>query len=277
MHKLKVAMIQMLVEFDVFDSNIKRAEAFISEAASKGAQICVVPECSDIGWANPDAFDLASPVPGRVSDEYCRIAKQNNIFIAAGVTEKDDERLYNSALLISNKGEILIHHRKINVFVDVEDMYSIGGSLSIAETELGTIGIDICADNFYNSIAVAHVLARMGAQIILSPSSWVEPADRDITKDPYGDKWFKPYKQIASIYNIPVIGVSNVGHVIKGARRGYNAIGSSIAVDSDAGIIKMLPYGADAQTMEIVEVTMHENRLKGTALSDHAAKLMQQQ
>ena len=53
--------------------------------------------------------------------------------------------MYNAALLISDQGKILLHHRKINVLTGVEDVYAIGDRLAVAETPFGRIGIDICA------------------------------------------------------------------------------------------------------------------------------------
>jgi hypothetical protein len=47
----------------------------------------------------------------------------------------------------------------------------VGDRLGVAETELGTVGLATCADNFGSSLAIGHVLARMGAQVILSPSA----------------------------------------------------------------------------------------------------------
>lgn len=70
--------------------------------------------------------------------------------------------MYNSAILVSPEGDILIKHRKINVLTIALDLYEIRDSLSVASTSLGKTGIDIFADNFPNSLALGHSLARMG-------------------------------------------------------------------------------------------------------------------
>ena len=59
-------MIQMNVLFSEPDKNIQRASELVKSAKAKGAQICVLPECMDLGWGNPDANSLAEPVPGKV-------------------------------------------------------------------------------------------------------------------------------------------------------------------------------------------------------------------
>ena len=54
-----------------------------------------------------------------------------------------------------------------------QDIYSIGQTLSVVKTPFGVVGVNIYSDN-YDSLDIGHTLARMGAQIILSPSSWTK-------------------------------------------------------------------------------------------------------
>lgn len=266
-------MVQMKVVFNEVNENMKHAEELIEMAAIKGADIAVLPECSDLGWGNPLAKELGEGIPGKVSDFYCKIAEKNNIYIVVGLTERDGNEAYNTALLIDDKGKIQLKHRKINVLTGVEDVYSIGNCLSVAKTPLGAIGVDICADNACNSMVLGHALARMGAQIILSPSSWAVRPDRDIEKEPYGDDWFIPYKEIAKLYHIPIIGVSNVGQVSSGTWKGWKAIGNSIAVDKNAEVIAVLPYGEEAERLEIIDVELGEAKVLGTALTERSYQL----
>ena len=206
MGKVRVGMCQLRVVYGDAEDNLARAAGLVRDAASQGADICVIPECADLGWANPHALELASPIPGPVSDAYCAMARENGVYVVAGITERDGERAYNAAILVSPEGEILFKHRKINVLTGVEDVYSVGDRLGVTETKLGKIGIDICADNWKQSLPIGHALARMGAQIILSPSSWAVLPDRDLAKNPFGSTWTIPYEELSRIYGIPVVG-----------------------------------------------------------------------
>jgi len=38
---------------------LAQAAHFVSIAHERKAQICVIPECSDLGWGNPRANELA--------------------------------------------------------------------------------------------------------------------------------------------------------------------------------------------------------------------------
>ena len=269
MEKLvNIGMIQMPVEFHHPEKNLERAETLVAQAVSMGAEICVLPECMDIGWATPEAPALAQPIPGTVSDRLCRIARRYHVWLACGLTEREGDRIYNAAVLICANGTIRALHRKINILTDVEAMYAVGDRLSVTETPFGKVGIAICADNLSPSLCLGHSLARMGAQMILSPSAWAVTPDRDEAEHPYGQEWHVPYQTLSSLYRIPVVGVSNVGEMPVGAWAGWKAIGNSIAYDSDGTCAAVLPYGQDAQTVRVISLTIRQPRAQGTALAE---------
>jgi len=262
----KLAMGQMLVEGGKPDQNMGRAEAMIRRAAEQGAEVVVLPECLDLGWTHPSARQLAEPIPGPHTDQLGRVAGQTGLFVVAGLTEKDGERIYNAAVLVSPEGEILLKHRKINVLTIAQDVYATGGSLAVAETPLGTIGVDICADNFASSLVLGHSLARMGAQMILSPSAWAVVADHDNEQDPYGEQWRVPYTTLARLYDITAVGVSNVGWLTAGAWKGRKCIGCSLAVGPGGNVIAQGPYGDSAESLIMVDVEVVPPSATGTAI-----------
>ena len=262
-----LAMIQMRVDFHQPEANLNRAAHLVAQAAADGAQLCILPECMDLGWGTPEALQLAQPIPGAVSHRLCQIARENGVWLVSGLTEKAGDRVYNAALLISDQGEILLHHRKINVLTGVEDVYAIGDRLAVADTPFGRIGIDICADNAVQSLSVGHTLARMGAQMILSPCAWAVPPQREEGL-PYGQEWHVPYGHLSSLYGIYVVGVSNVGQVTCGSWQGWKAIGNSIAYGPDGKALAVLPYGEDAQCVRLIQLQPKPADQQGTALAE---------
>src|SRR4029434_1573171 len=95
--RFKLAMGQMLVEGGGRDENLRRAVRMVEDAAAQGCRIVVLPECLDAGWAHPEARQLAEPIPGRHSDLLAGAARQAGIYVAAGLTERDGERIYTKA------------------------------------------------------------------------------------------------------------------------------------------------------------------------------------
>lgn len=126
----------------------------------------------------------------------------------------------------------------------------------------------ICADNFGNSLAIGHVLARVGAQLILSPSAWAVDADHDNDREPYGKFWLDSYAELARLYDLTVIGVSNVGRLTAGPWAGRKVIGCSLAVGPGGEVLARGPYGEQAGAQVVVEVEPRPPIGRGTQISD---------
>jgi predicted amidohydrolase len=240
---ITVCMAQLLVEGGNIEANMSRAKSKIAEAAKSGASIVVLPECMDLGWTFEDEF---------------------KIHVVAGLTERDGTRTYNSAVMIDDQGKLLLKHRKINELDIAHHLYSQGDRLGVADTRFGKIGIDICADNFPSSLVLGHALARMGARIILSPSAWAVDKNHDNKHQPYGEMWKKAYATIAKLYDLYVIGVSNVGWITSGPWKGKKCIGNSIAIGPGGKLLAQGPYGENAEALIPVTVQPVELKSWGT-------------
>lgn len=265
---VRIGMAQMLVDGGQAAVNLARAKNFIREGAARDCRLVVLPECLDLGWTDPSARNLAQPIPGVHSQQLAEAAVSSGVYVVAGLVERDGEHLYNAAVLIDPHGEILLVHRKINELEIAHDLYSIGDRLAVARTELGTLAINICADNFPNSLAIGHVLARMGAQLLLSPSSWAVDADHDNRARPYGERWRCAYRELGRFYDLPVVGVSNVGWLTDGPWKGRKAIGCSLATNGRGEVVAQGPYGEAAEELIVVDVELRESNVQGTCFAD---------
>lgn len=251
-------MAQMLVEPGRAEANLARAAANIAQAGAAGAEIVVLPECLDLGWTHPSARTQAQAIPGPACDCLCQAARQAKLYVVAGLVERAGPRIYNAAVLIDRQGRVLAKHRKINELDIARDLYSLGDRLGVTETELGTLGITICADNFPESLALGESLARMGAEALLSPCAWAVPADHDNRQEPYGDLWRNAYGELARRCGLPTVGVSNVGPLTAGPWAGRKCIGCSLAMSRDGQVLAEGPYGETAEALLLVELSKRE-------------------
>ncbi|HJO92628.1 MAG TPA: nitrilase-related carbon-nitrogen hydrolase [Victivallales bacterium] len=263
---LKIGMGQILVEGGNYKSNLKKAVYMIHKAASEKCKFLVLPECLDLGWTFPKAGELAEPIPGKYSNVLADAAVESKIYVVAGLTEKFENKIYNSAVLISPEGKIIKVHRKINVLDIAQDIYSIGDSLSVVETEYGKVGVDICADNFEDSHALGESLIRMGADIILSPTAWALPPCFRGDDNPCWT-WETSFKKLAKTFNVPIVGVSNVGLIKDGVWKQFSCIGNSLAVTLNGEIAAKGGLGADKEELITAEVEIYKNKPKGTEIS----------
>ncbi|MCW5978391.1 MAG: carbon-nitrogen hydrolase family protein [Bryobacteraceae bacterium] len=266
--RFRLAMGQMLVAPGEPDRNMTRAVEMIRRSAEEGCRVVVLPECLDLGWTDPSAGWAALPIPGARSQELAEAARAGGVYVVAGLTERDGDQAYNAAVLLSPKGELLLRHRKINELDIATSIYATGTDLAVRRTELGTIGVTICADNFPDSLALAHSAARMGAQMLLSPCAWAVDADHDNARDPYGQLWLDAYVPLAKYCDMTVAGVSNVGWIGGGPWQGRKCIGCSLAVAPGGEVIARGPYGEAAEELIVVEVAPREAIGRGTGFSD---------
>ena len=253
---LIVGLGQMHVEGGAPEVNLENAAALIGVAADSTCDIILLPECLDYGWTHSSAIEGAQPVPGPHSHLLQEAAKKYGIFVIAGLTERAGEKIFNTAVLISPDGKILGKHRKINILDIAQHIYSSGSTCSVVETDLGNIGVNICADNAPSTNTLGHALAVLGADVILSPCSWAVPPDYDNELKPYGDMWIESYTEIANRHQIPVIGVSNTGRVKDGAWKDWWCIGASLVVSKDGKVQTQLPYTKTGNELFVIELTL---------------------
>jgi predicted amidohydrolase len=267
---IKLALVQMNVVGGELDLNLQHAAKRIAEAATEGAHLALLPEVMDLGWTHPSAKTMAYPVPGgKTFERLAEAAKNNKIYVVAGIVEKDGDKTYNTAVLIGPDGKLLIKHRKLNELDIGHDLYDQGDRLNVCHTELGTIGLMVCADAGAKEFAIQRSLGYMGADMILSPSSWAVVADHENEKDPYGDTWRNNYKPVAREFQMWIIGVSNVGWLTAGPWKDWKCIGCSLVIDPDGNEVLQAPYGADAETIIYLDVETRERPARGTDWNEY--------
>lgn len=253
---LCIGMAQMLVVPGALGDNLARAVAMIHASAREKCAIVVLPECLDLGWTSATAGGLAQPVPGPVSDLLCEAAASAGIIVVAGLTERDGDRLFNAAILVGADGTVLAKHRKVNEMDFARKIYDAGTSLHVVATEHGVIGINICADNAFSSLALGRALAAMGAEVLLSPCAWAVPRGFDNVARPYGDEWVTAYGALARETGMSVVGVSNVGPIVGGDWDGWRCIGASLAMGSDGEVVVQAPFGDHEEALVTVDLVL---------------------
>jgi predicted amidohydrolase len=215
--------------------NFVRIENAIREAKDAGADIACFPETALLGWVNPDAHKRARPVPGEDSDRLCKLAEDYNLYLCIGLAEKQGGNLYDSALLIDNKGNIMLKHRKINLLTELmSPPYTPGKDVDVIETGFGRVGLLICADTHDNII-----LKRMAA---LKPDLLLVPYGYAAVEDEWPDHGKKLEKVVTNTARKTkafTIGTNLVGEITHGPWKGRIYGGQSVAVDRTGQVVSI--------------------------------------
>ena len=263
--EFRLAMVQMAVEGGNREANLAKAKAMIAEAAENGADLVLLPEAMDLGWAHPSALTHPSEVPsGASSRMLMESASEYQVYICSGLVEKEGKKVFNSALLISPEGEILIHHRKINVLDIAQPYYEQGTGLKVVPTRFGYVGLMICADGFAEQRVISQTLCYMGADLIISPTSWALPAELAHDHDLATSIWYEHYAPVAKKFGLHIAGCSNVGELTAGPWKGYHAIGNSMVIDPEGRIAAGAHFGVNAEGIIYHDMMLRPRPVRGT-------------
>lgn len=150
------------------ENNLKFYSDMIVHAGNKGADIICLGEGITIVSAGKSYYDAAETIPGPTSQALGEAAKKAGTYVIAGIYEKEGTLIYNTAILIDRDGNIAGKYRKTHLpQTEVEGGLNPGDTYPVFKTDFGTIGIEICYDNFFPE--VARNLMLNGAEIIFCP------------------------------------------------------------------------------------------------------------
>lgn len=153
-------------------TNQEKCEQFaapIAEAARQEADLVVLPETlTYFGRSGSSYADCAEPIPGPSTEYFGRLAKQHDLYIVAGLLERDKQLVYNVAVLIGPDGTIVGKYRKVTLpRGEVTGGITPGHEYPVFTTRFGRVGMMICYDGFFPE--VARALSNRGAEVIAWP------------------------------------------------------------------------------------------------------------
>ncbi len=175
--KFKAATVQTSPVFLNVEKTIDKAVSFIKEAAQNGAKLIAFPEVFIAGY--PYWNWIMTPVQGSkwyeelyknsvsvddgVMQKLYKAAKEYDIHIVIGINERGQSygEIYNTNLIIDNKGNLIGRHRKL-VPTWAEKLTwtsGDGSSLKVYDTEVGPIGTLACGENT-NTLARFTLLSQ---------------------------------------------------------------------------------------------------------------------
>lgn len=192
MRKFKIACVQATpVIFDKAKT-LAKAEKLIQEAAKEHVKLLVFPESfipaypAGLGFgtvvgsrteAGRDQFkeywENSVEVPGKETNTLAALAKEHEMYIMMGVTERDlvSKTLYCTMLYFSQEGQLMGKHRKLKPTAAERLVWGEGdGSTLVSfDTAIGKLGGLICWENYMPLARMA--MYKKGIEIYLAPTA----------------------------------------------------------------------------------------------------------
>lgn len=215
MRKVTVAAVQMKCS-KVREENIKRAEELVREAASKGAQIILLPELFETEYfcqeRNYDYYNLATTVDENPAVlHFSKIAKELKVVLPISFFEREGNVTYNSIAILDADGKNLGVYRKTHIPDDhfyQEKFYFTPGNtgFKVWDTAYGRIGVGICWDQWFPE--TARAMAIMGAEILFYPTAIGSEPILDTDSMPH---WRRCMQGHSASNIVPVVAANRIG------------------------------------------------------------------
>jgi predicted amidohydrolase len=171
------------------DRNLATADRLVRDAASRGAEVVVLPEKWSVLGTSEQMSAGAEPLDGRALNWARATAEELGIDLIAGsILERvaGREKFSNTSVHVGPDGEIKATYRKIHMF-DVEvdgvsyaesDHEEPGSEVVVSELADGTrLGMSVCYDVRFPELY--GVLSARGAEFIAVPSAFTLATTRD--------------------------------------------------------------------------------------------------
>jgi deaminated glutathione amidase len=228
----RVAIVQMKSSTDK-EENLRLSLEFVKEGAKRKARLICFPEFqmafSSAKQSSKQLTNVAeSAENGNFIVKLRSAARSCKIDIVATIYEKSDElsfkRVYDTAVLINNKGNIISRYRKVHLYdaLGFKESLKLMAGNSIAqpsETSTGTIGLMICYDIRFPEIS--RILAVQGAEILAAPSAWIQGVMKE-------EHWVTLLKARSIENGLYVVAPDQVGNIFSGRSMVIDPFGSVI-------------------------------------------------
>jgi N-carbamoylputrescine amidase len=264
-----IGIIQDHADADV-QSNVRRAQQLVRDAADRGAQIVCLKELFNSLYfcksQQCDRFDLAETIPGPTTDVMQATARELGVVVVAPIFERQAAGVYrNSAAVIDADGSLLGVYHKMHIPDDplyYEKYYFTpgdghfdyhgeqpgeSGGFKVWKTRYATIGVLICWDQWFPE--AARITALMGAQVLFYPTAigW-HPSEKDEWGRAQVDAWRTIQRSHAIANGVYVAAPNRVGHEDEPGTNGITFFGHSFVTD---------PFGRDvAEAGESEEIVI---------------------
>ncbi|MEJ2627960.1 MAG: nitrilase-related carbon-nitrogen hydrolase [bacterium] len=171
---MKVAVFQFNPEFGERENNLKKIRKNIKNTKAK---LLVLPELCTTGYqfiSRKETKELSESIPGsNTVKQFEEICAEADVYLIAGMAERDGEEFYNSSLFIGPKGYIG-KYRKVHLFKEEKKWFSPGNiGFRVWDIEGARVGMMICFDWIFPE--AARSLTLQGADIIGHPVNLVLP------------------------------------------------------------------------------------------------------
>ena len=160
------------------EGNFEKLELFATRAADQGAALVVTPEgflegylWNDHlprGFSPQEYLAVGETVDGPLLTRVRDLARRLRVHLLVGFAERQGDRMFNSAVIVSPTGGLILRYAKTHTAGDDEPYNTKGTDFPVVDTPFGRWGTLICMDRQFPE--AFRILALRGAQLVVVPA-----------------------------------------------------------------------------------------------------------
>lgn len=168
---LKVAAVQFRSTHDIAE-NTPRVVAHLRELAAQGVRVAVFPECALTGYDRDAVLRVSAAQLAEAEARVRAACREHKIAAIVGSAYKKGERVYNVALVIDARGELVERYAK--VYLAGEKWFTPGNHIAYFELEGVPSTVIICHDERYPELIRLPAIEGARVAYYISHESGVE-------------------------------------------------------------------------------------------------------
>ncbi len=242
----RVGFVQNNPIFGEVRRNVSRALRIASEVE---ADLLVFPELFNTGYlflTKDEVEKLSEDLSGYTVEQLRMYASENSTAIVAGFAERSGDKIYNSAVIIDENGEVKGTYRKAHLFYEEKLFFEPGDTgFNVYNVAGMKVGVMICYD--WRFPEVARILALKGAQVIAHPSNLVLP--------------FAPTVDLArAVENgVFIVLADRSGREVRGGKS-YEYEGRSLVADPKMNVLVQAPKEGEHAMIAEIDPSRADNK-----------------
>lgn len=182
---VNVSCVQTRPYLNEVDKNLGTILQYIKEVmeARPETDLIVFPELATTGYEGTKAefVKMAETIPdGKCMKAIAELCGKYGVYVVYGFAERDPNMtdvMYNSCLVIDDKGKIAGRYRKVHPF-DTEKLWCRAGcEYPVFDAPFGRFGVQICWDTAFPE--VSRIYALKGVDLLVVSTNWEKPYEED--------------------------------------------------------------------------------------------------
>ena len=168
--RLRVAAVQMKFA-PTIAGNLAKIEQLLGEAASRRADVVLLPECATTGYA----YDFSRLKPAEIADALAfvgRMAARFRLNVLAGSPVFRGRRLHNCLVVFDRQGAVVHCYAKCHLTEMDRKHFTPGNAVALFEIEGVWATTVICHERRYPELVRLAVMA--GARILFHPNAGMD-------------------------------------------------------------------------------------------------------